>query len=573
MGSSVARRARSAVEALRIRAVRLVAWCFVGLAGTLVLYNIVFFDALPLLVDTLVLGVFAGVALRGERIGPELSSYALAVPVVVGSLISSWGQEGLWHSVSGYAAIATVTAGLLGGRRPTLVVGLLGAAGYLALLGAHGLGWVETPGLARAGAEAMRATLHQHLADKAAILLAAIGVTYAFVVMIEGAFARWSEAVAEANAAREAQARFLASMSHELRTPLHGVLGSLELVRGEGLDEQDRGMLRVAHSSADVLLALINDVLDFSRLESGRVEVDLVPSELRTLLDNTIAPLRVLASGKGISLLLEVDDEVPLWLLVDPAKTRQIVLNLVGNAVKFTSEGLVRVQVRWAEERLELQVTDSGIGMTPDQLRTLFDAYVQADASVSRRFGGTGLGLSIVAGLLEVLGGQVRVASTPGEGTTFTVDLPATVAEGLEQASVALDEEPGASLRVLVVDDHPVNRHVIRAMLERDEHEVRVASDGEEALEILAREVVDVVLMDVHMPGLDGYEATRRARSLPSPFCSVPILALTASPDAEHRERAREAGMDDLLGKPLDRAALATALSRWSGGRAHRAAG
>jgi len=366
-------------------------------------------------------------------------------------------------------------------------------------------------------------------------------------------------AEAAALEASEAKSAFLAMMSHELRTPMNGVLGLAHALRGARLDQRQARYLDMIEQSGQGLMTILNDILDLSKIEAGRLDLEIAPFDIRDLADQIGLVWSETAREKGLDLTLEVDPATPAWLAGDVARVRQILLNLVSNALKFTDAGGVTVRVAPGEGGVVLAVADTGVGLTDEQRSRLFSPFVQGDRSTARRFGGTGLGLAICRHLAELMNGAVEVESTPGRGSVFTVRLPLSTAQA---PAVEADAEPEATqsdlagVRVLVVDDNAINQVVARAILEAAGVLVATVGDGGAALDRLRGEHFDVVLMDVHMPIMDGVEAVRRIRAGEGGRADMPVVALTADAMVGDAERLLAQGFDDAHPKPIRPAGL-----------------
>ncbi|RKT43264.1 ATP-binding protein [Thiocapsa rosea] len=376
----------------------------------------------------------------------------------------------------------------------------------------------------------------------------------------------------QAESASIAKGQFVANMSHEIRTPMNGVLGLLEMLAHEPLSAEQKGLVEVAHTSAESLLTVINDILDFSKMEAGRLDLERIPFDLRRLVEDVAGLFTASARSKQIGLLCFVPPGLPARVLGDPHRLRQILTNVLGNAVKFSLSGEVQVRVDICGEEDErsrfcFEISDTGIGMTPEQLERLFKPFVQADGSTTRRFGGSGLGLAISKDLVELMGGDIQVESTFGRGSRFRIRLPfeplPDMAEPTEGAA-PMRHRPLKG-RVLLAEDNPVNQQVAIGMLMRLGIEPILVQNGAEAIEQLASEHYDAVLMDMQMPVLDGLGATRqwREREHREGRLHTPIIAMTANAMARDREACLEAGMDDYLAKPVKLAALRETLARW----------
>ncbi len=374
-----------------------------------------------------------------------------------------------------------------------------------------------------------------------------------------------------AEAASAAKSAFLANMSHELRTPFNGLLGMLTLLEASRLDTQQADNLRTARQSAEHLLGLLNDILDISKLESGRLELDPAPTDLHRLLDGMQALMALPAESKGLRLVLQRDPGLPRWVLADEMRLKQILFNLLGNAVKFTDRGEIGLEARLAPDGVALAVRDTGIGIGPDTLSRLFARFVQGDGGIGKRYGGTGLGLEISRSLARMMGGDIAVESQPGTGSCFTVTLPLgpceapAPAEPSAAAGTARGPGAGRVLDVLVVDDQALNRSLMQQLLGRMGHRVRLAEHGALAVDAVRAQPPDLVLMDLHMPVLDGVGATTAIRALPGAAARVRIVALTADAFRDTRDRLLAAGMDAYLTKPLQLHELQQALAACGG--------
>jgi signal transduction histidine kinase/CheY-like chemotaxis protein/HPt (histidine-containing phosphotransfer) domain-containing protein len=395
--------------------------------------------------------------------------------------------------------------------------------------------------------------------------------------------AELARAMSRAERADEAKSAFLALISHEIRTPMNGVLGMLEVLRAGRLDPEQARCLRTAHQSALSLLRMIDDLLDLSKIEAGMLELEALDFDLPALLRDTIQLWTAEARRRHLALELLAAPDIPRFVTGDPTRLRQVLSNLLSNALKFTAHGAVRVRVETSEEpadpeqgrseiALSFTVSDTGMGIAPDARELLFTPFAQADGSIGRRFGGTGLGLAICKQLVTMMGGEITVDSAPGAGSRFTFTLPFAAAAA--PASAAAAERSGRarasrrySAAVLVADDNPVNREVAGALLAAWGCVVSFAADGQGALDSVRGHRPDIVLMDCQMPQLDGLAATREIRAWERTSGQprrLPIIGVSAAVAREQRARAGEAGMDDLIEKPLGMQAVGRMLEQWA---------
>ncbi|WP_292034600.1 MULTISPECIES: ATP-binding protein [unclassified Brevundimonas] len=381
------------------------------------------------------------------------------------------------------------------------------------------------------------------------------------------------DATAAAEAANRAKSEFLANMSHEIRTPLNGVIGIVDALSRTQLSPEQAEMVGLIANSGVTLERLVSDMLDVSRIEAGRLELELRPFDLDEALSATLETLRIRAEDKGLAFHVERPAHVRGAFVGDSVRIGQILGNLLSNAVKFTAQGAVSVRFALSEEDcaptlLSFEIEDTGVGFDADHAARLFQRFSQADSSITRRFGGTGLGLSICRSLTEMMGGRITGASTPGVGSRFRVELPLPRTESPPDARDGLGQAAGPApsrrLRVLLAEDHPVNQRVVQLILGDHVSELVTVDDGDQAVAAFKAQSFDVVLMDMQMPGMDGLTATRALRAIEQArpaLARTPILMLSANAMAEHREDARAAGADLHLAKPVTACDLLAALA------------
>ena len=387
-----------------------------------------------------------------------------------------------------------------------------------------------------------------------------------------------AEARERAEAAMAARQDFLANMSHELRTPLTSILGFTDLLAASPLDGEQQRRLGRIHDAGTVLLDTLNDVLDFAKLEAGGVDLDARPFALRPLLNKAAGMFEAQALAKGLDLALRIDPACPDWLEGDGERLRQVLVNFLGNAVKFTRAGSVTLSATCRDgaapgyASLELAVSDTGVGVPAAMLDTVFERFAQAGPEVSRKFGGTGLGLAISKEIVELMGGEIGVDSIAGQGARFwcVLDLPLAVAP--EPSETEAQPDSARPLNLLVADDNEANRELIGTLVRAMGHAVHVVADGGAAIEAAASGGYDLILMDVQMPRMDGLAATRAIRALGGPAAATPIIALTANVLADQVAFYRASGMDDHVGKPINPRELLLKIALWGEARAEERA-
>jgi signal transduction histidine kinase/ActR/RegA family two-component response regulator len=493
-------------------------------ANALILANVVAYLSIHFEAPKLV--YFVIMALGFATVGPSVRILVPSVILALTALVFFAGQAG--PGVAGQYAF----------------VGLAGAFGAIGL-STMTRGVVMRELRARLAAEALNRQIEQELATNQALRIQAQDLARA------------------ADAANRSKTEFLATMSHELRTPLNGVLGMAQAMTTDPLSKPQRARLVTIQDSGRALLGIINDVLDISKIEAGRLELSPTVFNMAGFAEDLTALYGGLAQERGLEFQLETTPQARGWRRGDEVRLRQVISNLIANALKFTEAGSVTVRIDAEGDLLKVSVTDTGMGIAPERAPQLFEKFVQADASTTRRFGGTGLGLSICREILTLMGGEIGFVSTVGEGSCFSFIAPLALAETPTVLAQPVAEPSfDAALRVLVVDDNPTNRLVIRTLLEQLGIETVTVDSGHAAIDAWEGETWSAILMDIHMPGMDGLEATQeiRARERRGGRAHIPIIAVTASVLSHETDAYFAGGMDDFIAKPIELPRLLTIL-------------
>ncbi len=489
--------------------------------------------------------------------------------------LATWGTTFLVGGISAQIAPVLVVIPLFAAyfleQRFALITSALN---ILVILGMYGLGL--TNNVDTSAVLTGQPALHVSVSVLAALGFIAGTLSLTFMRYYRKVLDDLTDAKVQSEEASRAKSNFLATMSHEIRTPMNGIMGMLDLLVQSGLGGKQDSYAHTARSSADDLMTILNDILDISKLDAGQVHIEKVAMNPRQMISEIVSLYASNAEDKGLSLRGSISDDVPQWVEGDPTRVRQILANLVSNAIKFTEQGAVDILL-WSEcdqdaLKIGVEVIDTGIGIPDDAQPFLFDRFTQADATTTRRYGGTGLGLAICKQLIEQMDGEIELQSTVGVGTRIRFTLP-TVRREKPQVAIQVENDHQFDIEgrnVLVVEDNPINQRTIQTFLETAGLTVTIAENGRCALGLIADEQFDIILMDIQMPVMDGPTTTRHIRALPGPVANIPIVALTANAMSGDREKYLAKGMDEYVSKPIDFHQLIHVIGRLTDGTGHQ---